>query len=423
VNVKVIDSIMGSGKTSYAIQMMQEAPPEQKFIYVTPFLDEVTRIKDEVYNREFMEPKVSHGWGTKLQSLKYLIQSGKDIVTTHALFSMADEELIKLIRFEDYTLILDEVLNVVSKLGGIGKDDIRILLDSESIAIDAETHLVTWVADHNLDTRYNEVRDYALAGNLYAVNGNVFMWNFPARIFSMFDEVYVLTYLFPGQLQRYYYDLHGIDYDFYAVVRSVDNSRYELIRRQHLLDEGRAKLKPLIYIYDGKLNDIGDERNSRSRPLSSSWFRNRKGTESVRTLKNNLSNYYRNVMNTNADDFLWTTFIDAKNSIKGKGYSIDKDDMSSFKGTACFVPFNIRATNRYRHKTTLAYCLNRFMLVDETLFFRSHGIEVDQDLLALSDLVQWLFRSAIRDRQEIWLYIPSSRMRGLLTDWLDGKIG
>lgn len=41
--VKIIDSMMGTGKTSYAIQLMREAEIDQKFIFVTPFLDEVQR--------------------------------------------------------------------------------------------------------------------------------------------------------------------------------------------------------------------------------------------------------------------------------------------------------------------------------------------------------------------------------------------
>ena len=41
--INVVDSIMGAGKTSYAIQMMTERT-EDKFMYVTPFLDEVSRI-------------------------------------------------------------------------------------------------------------------------------------------------------------------------------------------------------------------------------------------------------------------------------------------------------------------------------------------------------------------------------------------
>ena len=42
--ITIIDSIMGSGKTSWAIQMMKEAPPTQNFIFITPFLSEMLLI-------------------------------------------------------------------------------------------------------------------------------------------------------------------------------------------------------------------------------------------------------------------------------------------------------------------------------------------------------------------------------------------
>ena len=45
MNITVIDSIMGSGKTTWAIDYMNKAPADQKFIYITPFLNEVDRIK------------------------------------------------------------------------------------------------------------------------------------------------------------------------------------------------------------------------------------------------------------------------------------------------------------------------------------------------------------------------------------------
>jgi hypothetical protein len=34
-------------------------------------------------------------------------------------------------------------------------------------------------------------------------------------------------------------------------------------------------------------------------------------------------------------------------------------------------------------------------------------------------MIQWIWRSAIRDGEEVYLYIPSKRMRTLLTDWMD----
>ncbi len=50
-------------------------------------------------------------------------------------------------------------------------------------------------------------------------------------------------------------------------------------------------------------------------------------------------------------------------------------------------------------------------------FFQDNGVSVNEDLYALSELVQWLWRSRIRNGQPIDAYIPSERMRGLLDAW------
>ena len=52
-------------------------------------------------------------------------------------------------------------------------------------------------------------------------------------------------------------------------------------------------------------------------------------------------------------------------------------------------------------------------------FFQQHGVEVDEDGFALSEMLQFIWRSAIREGNEIWIYIPSIRMRTLLTDWIE----
>ena len=46
-------------------------------------------------------------------------------------------------------------------------------------------------------------------------------------------------------------------------------------------------------------------------------------------------------------------------------------------------------------------------------------IQLRIQLLALSEMLQWVWRSAIRDDKPINLYIPSRRMRELLIDWIN----
>ena len=51
-------------------------------------------------------------------------------------------------------------------------------------------------------------------------------------------------------------------------------------------------------------------------------------------------------------------------------------------------------------------------------FFAQHEIIMDADKYALSEMLQWIWRSKIRNGGEIWIYIPSKRMRKLLQEWL-----
>ncbi|MFJ5713719.1 DEAD/DEAH box helicase family protein [Neobacillus sp. NPDC093127] len=413
--VNIIDSMMGTGKTSYAIQLMREADISQRFIFVTPYLDEVQRIKQEVTNRDFKEPDSKHGSGTKLQSLKRLIADGEDIATTHALFAMADDELIELLSWSNYTLIMDEVMEVISQIL-LKKGDIQMMLKGGAIEIN-DGGKVTWKEHPKFDTTFSTVRDFALAGNLYLVNNVAFVWNFPAKIFNLFDMVYILTYMFDGQLQKYYYDLHNVQYDYYSVVKYGD--RYEL-QQLSVTQEDRSNFKNLIHIYEGEMNDIGQNKYA----LSKSWYENSHNKEKVKCLKNNLYNFFRNIHKAPAGKILWTTFKDCKKKIEGNGFRKSEPETISkvVVGLACFISFNMRATNKYKHKDILAFCLNRFINPIEEHFFEQRNVKVDEDLLALSDLLQWVFRSAIRDGKPVHIYIPSRRMRDLLKKWLNNEI-
>lgn len=75
---------------------------------------------------------------------------------------------------------------------------------------------VIWKDSLDYSGKFNEVKEYALSDNLYAVldkeneTVSVFVWSFPAEVFSMFEHVYIMTHLFDGQFQKYYYDYHKI---------------------------------------------------------------------------------------------------------------------------------------------------------------------------------------------------------------------
>jgi hypothetical protein len=55
-------------------------------------------------------------------------------------------------------------------------------------------------------------------------------------------------------------------------------------------------------------------------------------------------------------------------------------------------------------------------------FFAQKNIPVNVDAFSLSCLIQWIWRSRIRNNESIKLYLPSTRMRNLLENWLNGDV-
>lgn len=83
------------------------------------------------------------------------------------------------------------------------------------------------------------------------------------------------------------------------------------------------------------------------------------------------------------------------------------------------LPLNSRATNYFSDRHNLAYMYNRYLRPIEKQFLQTKGVTVYEDLFSLSELLQWIFRSAIRNKEQIYLYLPSPRMRTLLHKWVD----
>ena len=77
--IKIVDSIMGSGKTQWAIAHMN-ANADQRFIYITPYNDEIEhRIIPECLKLNFKFAKE----GRKFNDFKLQLEQGKNIVATH----------------------------------------------------------------------------------------------------------------------------------------------------------------------------------------------------------------------------------------------------------------------------------------------------------------------------------------------------
>jgi len=377
---------------------------DSRFIFVTPYVDETKRIIEGCKSRNFKDPQATRG--TKSADLKRLLVEGTNIASTHELFSRIDHETIELIKLGGYTLILDEVMDVVRQRS-IGKDDLAMIRDRGLITVESNGAVVA--TDQDYRGKFDDFMLDAKMDRLIYVNGEMLMWQFPVNIFDAFDEVFVLTYLFDGQIQKYYYDFHGIEYRYRGVINEGD--RYDLTeadkeRRSAVDDrEFRKNLGNLINLYDGPLNAIGKVSNA----LSVTWYA--KQSKAILTkVQKDIYNYFRNKTRGKSRENMWTCFEDQKGALKGKGY------------TTGHVACNARATNEYRDRCNLAYMINRYPRVPVDQYFKTRGITIDKDTYALGELVQWVWRSRVRTGEPINLYIPSSRMRGLLVSWIESAM-
>jgi len=428
MKIKVVDAPCGYGKTEWSIQYMKKNDNEKRFMFITPYLTEVERVSNALPN--FCVP-TNEDELTKTQHIKQLIENGESIITTHELFKHFDSEILSLIHKQEYVMILDEVINVIDSLQ-LGKDALRTLIDRGKIKIDPTTHLIEWIDGEELldiNGAFTNAQKLIKKKSVYEVNGVGLVWTLPVSYFKVFKDVYIMTYMFKYQQQAYYYTANGLKIDLYSVSPSENtkynmfpNIEYELVDYENRIKYSKDNIRGLVNIYEGKLNTLGQTKkhNLNKEPipkdgcLSSTWFD--KSTEGqIEALAKGLVSYFQ-MMKSKNEDKLWT----CKKGYKGDKRSLVNDIGNRIRKYSEFhIPLNLRGTNDYADRFNVAYLTNIFMNpIEYHYFYTIHNIEVDDEMWALSELIQFVYRSRIRKGESINIWIPSIRMRELFKWWL-----
>lgn len=406
--IHVCDAIMGTGKSGAAITYMNEHKSD-KFIYITPYLEETSRIKKGCPDMNFVEPsnKIKKYHFKKAEHTEALIKQGRNIATTHQAFKMYSEEMLDNIRKHGYRLIIDENVDVLERYD-CHLDDIQIAVSAGYVEEQNGTYKL--VKTEYDGVAFRELFKFLKSRELIRMddksNGmgveHLFYWVLPPNLITSFKDVIILTYLFKGQSLHHFLDIYNLPYEYIGIQKQEDGT-FRFCEYPGYTPEYVTHLGDMIHILDNeKMNDVGNDLHS----LSMSWY-DRKPDE-VERLKKNVYNCINNIWrDASAEDKLWGCFKSYGHKIQGKGY------------TKSFLTFNAKATNTYRNRKYLVYIVNLFMNVSDKQFYQRHGIDVDEDAYALSIMVQWIWRSAIRDGEEVYLYIPSRRMRTLLTNWIE----
>ena len=418
---KVYDAMMGSGKTTQIIENIRTAEANQNFLYITPLLDECHRVSGTTYDeddnlkrpiittedetsihysydedaplidRRFKHP--SYKGGNKAESLQYLIKNKENVVSTHQLFMNLTPSMLE--DAKDYVLIIDETIQVYDVYAEYTATELEALFRLGWIKIDENDNVTLRFQRENFGdnggdptgTKYENLATMCDLGQLLYVDQKLIVWELSIDTLRAFKEVWIATYMFEGSQMSAYLKSYGVN--------------YELIR----FGSKPSQIKHLVNISDDAfINEIGTKKTA----LSSSQFRTNKKAL-CEQLSKNLDNFFRNKAKAKKGDRLWTSFKEGSTSIAGTRY---KDE---------WLAFNTKATNEYRDRSNLAYLLNLFpnpMVVKASAM---KGFPVKEDIFALSEMVQWVWRSAIREGNPINIYVPSSRMRDLLERWLEDE--
>lgn len=335
--VNVCDAIMGNGKSQSAITYMNEHK-NQRFIYITPYLEEAARIKDGCPELNFIEPtdKLKQFGFTKIMHTAALIREGKNIATTHQSFKNYTPAMLDDVKRWGYTLIIDESVEILES-ADISAADIQILISGGYLKEDdGVIHITGKKYDGEL---FKDVFNLISIRDIVRVRSNdyLYYWLLPPRLITAFKDVFVLTYLFESQSIHHFLEIYQIPYRYIGIEKIDTGTGFRFSDDPHCYTPDYVKsLGKMIHILDRKkLNEIGESRCA----LSMSWYE--KGSN-VDRLKKNVANCIRNVWkDVPAEQKMWGVYKNDFQKLKGKGY------------TKAYVVFNARATNEFRDRKSV----------------------------------------------------------------------
>ena len=408
--IRVCDAIMGSGKSQSARHLMN-TNPHKRFIYISPYKQDGPEIAADCPDLHFVLPAHLPQYSlSKTEHCKELLQRGCNVACTHELFKRYTPEILQTIREQHYTIIIDEEVAVMEECK-LHTDDLSILLEIGYLAPDENGNLIKTEKCNNYKGRaYKDFMQILESRKLNATGddeGNkYFYWQLPPDLLAAFDDVYILTYMFDCQDIKYMLDISGMEYRPIYIARTPGDG-YKFSDTPSYLPTYVSHLSDMIDIYEGdNLNDVGKPVKSKECPLSVGWMS--RNVEKVDQLRRNLVNYFTNyAKGVSATEKMWSTYTGKpQEALSRRGYG------------AGFVAYNKRGSNEYRNRTWLAYCVSIYLPPQAKSYYSKYGITPDEDERALSIMIQWIWRSAIRDGEKISIYIPSERMRNLLKDWM-----
>lgn len=417
MTIQFIDRPCGSGKTSDTIASLD---CRKRYFIVVPTLSEVQRYMEQApipfeeptaklteAQREFNatlgeDDQELRKTPSKSEYLKELIDSHTNIVTTHALFdviNMRDYDL------SDYHLIIDEVFDCVKHVPGPTAEEFQKTYLDGGLATTDEAGKVTptekWIKQGDGAYRFNLLND-AMRGRLYHAADGYYVTVVPTEMFTQNRSCTVMTYLAEGSLMAFYLDKHGISYE---IARDIEEDRQERRRARQRLEVDTVEL--------GVVNKKGGSSLGYKRQGSLGAARKKSIAIKLKNMK------ARKLQGIPTDEIMLTCRKDLWFDRDGGPSSFAVDSRFS---KAPWVHKSTKGTNEFRHCIAAVHLYDLHLNPSVVKFL---GLTPEQeDAWRTSEIVQWVYRSRIRNRDgsagAIKVIFASSEMATLLRSWVEG---
>lgn len=450
--IAVLDSMPGSGKTTAITSYLKENELNH-VIFVSPFKSEV---EDELPKRKLKGLNYGYphsGKGGKVTQLNNLIRFGDDstgnrfhrITCTHSAFTRLTSEIFD--QLENYTLIIDETLDVISQIDELRQYSDHILMNSGTINSEKRYQFndTSWFDSvHSSDKEaYNQTGDghkdtmfklcqMASMNQLYRYSEGNWFRMLPVELITKAKRVIVMTHGFENSFMHCWLKLHGVEHSY------IDNSRLGLISEKILKRNLSINLK---FIEPPRTIQALAEGRRGYESLSIAHWNTLKKTGKLTAVSKALNNLVKEKMQADKTNLIWTCPKSFRPDIEADAYKLkgkitlesplevadsELDDFSELdnqKGIehSSWLPCNIKARNDFRNITNCLYAFSLnpppsiLNLLTETSGLKKEDIEAT---FKLNNLMQFIFRGSIRENKSMNICIIPQRTRELLDRFL-----
>ncbi len=426
--VSIIDAVMGRGKSTWAIERIN-ANDNNRYIVVLPGLTEIERYLEGMIYKEDVVALHEDAAKSKQQRFQEALEDARVILITHCLFEdYLKPNVFRLVSQGDWHLILDETISTFEPIKGLSKTIVDGWVVNGIVTIQKVNEGLS-----RIDPEYGKVKAYLLLKSFHVSNiekvllkqsltkellmledtgeQGFFIFNLNKRRLEAFRSVTILTYMFRDSDMYCWFNMNGIEFDHKELTEEGELKKHE----------GKYTGKQFASLVE--VLEPGCSYGRRPNHLSATCSRglkskNRSKQEFKKGIQRDLARHFRNRRRgvVKPEDFMFTCLSECKGLWANRGKNLP----ATFIGENTWVQYGERGVNGYGHIHNLAYLYNVYQNPAIVRTVNSYdGLNYNEDAYALSVLIQWIWRSAVRNGEKIRVYIPSKRMRGLLVNWLN----